>query len=120
MHGLPVTTDLGELEGCDLTFVGFGQYQLQLGFSGDPDCGLSVEGDYLLSTSDGSATTFSTAVSGASGLLRLLGTRVVSADVPEDGTVRIAFADGTRLEVLDSSERYESYQLNLGRRLIVV
>src|SRR5262249_20053272 len=40
MYGLSPETDLSPLNGCMLTFVGFGQYQLQLAFSGDADCSI--------------------------------------------------------------------------------
>lgn len=120
MHGLGIGADLGELAGGVLSFVGFGQYQVQLAFSGATDCSISVEGHYRVSPPAGEKATYTEAVDGAVALLQLLGRTVVSAGVPEDGTVRITLDDGSLVEVLDSSTQYESYQLKLGHRLIVV
>ena len=64
--------------------------------------------------------TYADALAGAADLLRLLGRTVVSAAVPEGGTVRIIFDDESVVDILDSDSHHESYQLNLGNRLIVV
>ena len=120
MHGLSSGTDLSPLNGCTLTFVGFGQHQVQLAFSGDTDCSISIEGDYLVTPSGGESTVFSDAVDGAAALLPLLGHTVTLASVPADGTVRLGFDDDSVVEVVDSSAHYESYQISLGDRLLVV
>jgi len=120
MYGLSAETDLSPLSGCMLTFVGFGQYQVQLGFSGDTDCGISIEGDYVVTPSGRESSTFSEAVDGAAALLPLLGQTVTLASVPADGTVRVGFDDGSVVDVLDSETNYESYQVNLGERLLIV
>ena len=120
MYGLSPDTDLSPLNGCTLTFVGFGQYQVQLAFSGETNCAISIEGDYVVTPSDGESTTFSEAVDGAAAVLPLLGHTVVVAEVPSDGTVRVGVDDGSVIEVLDSQAHYESYQVDLGDRLLVV
>ena len=120
MYGLSPDTDLSPLLDCTLTFVGFGQYQLQLAFSGDLNCAISIEGDYIVSAPGRAPNTFSEAVAGAAALLPILGHSVTIAEVPSDGTVRVGFDDGSVIEVLDSQAHYESYQVNLGERLLVV
>jgi hypothetical protein len=120
MYGLDTDTDLSELRGCALTFVGFGEYQLQLAFSGATDCSISVEGAFKVSGPSGRPVTYRDAVAGATALLRLLGRTVESATVPEGGTVRMTFDDESVVDILDSEAHYESYQLNLGSHLIVV
>src|SRR5687767_581125 len=111
MYGLRPETDLSPLNNCALTFVGFGQHQVQLAFAGDTDCSISIEGDYIVTPSGGGgSTTFSEAVGGAPALLPLLGHTVTLASVPVDGTVRVGLDDGSVVEVLDSSAHYESYQ----------
>lgn len=120
MYGLSPETDLSPLNGCALTFLGFGQHQVQLAFSGDTDCSISIEGDYIMTPPRGTSSTFSEAVDGAPALLPLLGRTVIEASVPADGTVRVGFDDGSVVELLDSSTQYESYQVNLGDRLLVV
>ena len=120
MYGLSPDTDLSPLSGCALTFVGFGQHQVQLGFSGDTHCSISIEGRYTVAPLGRGVTTFSAAVEGASVLLALLGHTVTLALVPADGTVRLGFDDDSVVEVLDSEAHYESYQISLGDRLLVV
>jgi hypothetical protein len=120
MYGLSPETDLTPLNGCALTFVGFGQYQLQLAFDGDTHCRISIEGDYVVTPSGREPATFSEAAAGAAALLPLLGHTVALASVPADGTVRVGFDDGSVVEVLDTSADYESYQVNLGDRLLVI
>ena len=120
MHGLSPETDLSPLNGCMLTFVGFGKYQLQLAFSGDTNCAIAIEGDYVVTPAGRESTRFSGAVDGAAAVLPLLGHTITVAEVPTDGTARVGFDDGSVVEVLDSEEHYESYQVNLGDRLLVV
>lgn len=120
MYGLDTGTDVSALSGGLLTFVGFGQYQLQLAFTGAEYCLISVEGDYRVSRPPDQPVTYTDAVGGATALLPLLGRTVASAAVLEGGTVRVTFDDASLIDVLDSSSEYESYQLNLGDRLIIV
>lgn len=120
MNGLGRDTDLTALNDSTLTFVGFGQNQVQLGFTGEKSCGISIEGDYVVTPAGGESTTFSGAVDGAAALLPLLGHTVHVAEVPSNGTVRVVLKDGSVVEVLDSELHYESYQINLGDRLLVV
>jgi hypothetical protein len=42
------------------------------------------------------------------------------AEVVARGTLRLVFADGAVVEVRDSETQFESYQVSLGDRLIVV
>src|SRR6476620_2271837 len=102
MYGLSPDTDLSPLRDCTLTLVGFGQYQLQLAFSGGDNCAISIEGDYIVTPPGREPITFSEAVHGAALLLPLLGHAVTVAEVPSDGTVRVGFDDGSVIEVLDS------------------
>ena len=120
MHGLSVDTDLSPLNGCTLTFVGFGQHQLQLAFWGDADCAISVEGELHRVSAGARAHHVHRCCTGAATLLPLLGHTVTVAEVPSDGTVRVRFDDGSVVEAPDSQSRYESYQVNLGSRLLVV
>ena len=107
-----MTPSSSPLNECTLTFVGFGQYQVQLAFSGDTDCAISIEGDYVVTPSGGGSTT-QRGRGWAAALLPLLGHTVAVAEVPSDGIVRVAFDDGSVIAVLDSQEHYESYQVNL-------
>jgi hypothetical protein len=92
MCGLDTGTDVSAFGGRMLPFVSFGEHQLQLAFSGDLHCSISVQGDYNVSDPDSPPVTYTEAVAAA--LLRLLGRTVESANVPEGGTVRLVFDDG--------------------------
>jgi hypothetical protein len=120
MYGLSTETDLTPLNGTTLTFVGFGQYQVQLRFSGDVDCYISIEGDYRVTPTGHGSTTYTEAIDGAAALLPLLGHTVTVASVPEDGTLRLGFDDDSKVEVFDSWPQYESYLVQLGDRTVVV
>jgi hypothetical protein len=120
MYGLSADADLSPLNGCLLTFVGFGEYQLRLAFSGDVECSISIDGNYAVASAGHEPVAYEKAVAGAPALLPLLGHTVASATVPADGTVRVVFDDGSALEVVDSSPHYESYQISMGDRLLIV
>ena len=83
-------------------------------------CSISVEGRYRVADSIGETRVYGDAVSGAPALLPLLGRTVASATVPDHGTVRIVLDDGSLIELLDSSAKYESFELTLGSRSIIV
>lgn len=120
MYGLSTTTDLRPLVGCTLTSVGFGEYQVQLGFAGDADCAISIEADYTVARDGLAPTTYREAVAGAQALLPLLGHEVRAATVPSGGTVRLVFDDESVIEVLDSDSEYESYSIRLGKNHLIV
>jgi hypothetical protein len=120
MYGLSPDTDLSPLNDCILTFVGFGQHQLQLAFSGDEYCAISIEGDYIVTAPQSEPIAYSEATAGAPTLLPLLGHTVTIAEVPSDGTVRVTFDDGSVVDVLDSDALHESYQVSFGEHLLVV
>lgn len=120
MYGLSTTTDLSPLVGSSLTFVGFGKHQLQLVFSGDADCLISVEADYTVARGGSPRATYREARAGADALLPLLDREVASAAVPSDGTVRLVFDDQSVIEVLDSNVDYESYSIHLGNDHLIV
>lgn len=120
MYGLSPETDLSPLRGCVLTFIGFGEYQFQLGFSGASNCAITIEGDYVVTSPGLEAARFRKAVDGAAAVLPILGHTVTTAEVPTDGTVRVCFDDGSVVEILDSEEHFESYQINLCGRFLVV
>jgi|SRR6478752_4910829 len=120
MHGLDPATDLGPLIGATLTFVGIGQHQVQLHFSGEPDCAVSAEGEYSVRPVQEPLVRFAEPPEGASALVALLGSHVERAEVLDAGTMRLTLNAGVVVEVYDSKAGYESYQVTLGDRLIVV
>lgn len=120
MYGLDPSTDVSALLGATLTHVGFGQFEVDMAFSGQPDCAATIEGHYRIAHAGSEPATFAEPISGSAAALTLLGLAVAGATVIGPGTLRVTFDDGSVLELLDSSDSYESYQLSLGDRLIVV
>ena len=122
MYGLDPSTDVSLLIGCTLDHVGVGRHQVSLALAGNPHprCSLTIEGDFVVGSRDGTRRTFSDAVEGSGAITPLLSLSVVTADVPENGRLRISFSDGSVIEALDSESDYESYQLSIGERVIIV
>lgn len=122
MYGLDPSTDVSLLVGCTLDHVGVGRHQVSLAMAGNPypHCSLTIEGDFVVGSRDGTLRTFSDAVKGSGAITPLLSLTIVAADIPENGRLRIGLSDGSVIEALDSETHYESYQLSLGEQLIVV
>jgi hypothetical protein len=120
MYGLDVGTDLTPLTGCSLESIDMTLHQLQLRLDSLNGIRLSIESDFSIGPSGGAARTYDRPPEAAQALADLLGVEVVAAEVTEPGTVTLRWADGSALQVFDSNEHYESYQIYLGERLIVV
>lgn len=120
MYGLAKDTDLAAFVGCELEVVSIGLHQVNLIFDGLRQIGISIEGGYAVSDSHGEQTRYSAARDGASSLAALLGVKVEDARVEAHGTTALLFADGSAITVYDSESHYESYQIHIGERLIVV
>ena len=120
MYGLPEDTDLSAFIGCELELVPVGLYQVNLSFDGLQKIGITIEGDYAVSTPGGAQARYSAAPEGAAELIALLGSRVTDVQISEHGTTTVHFADGAAIPIYDSEAHYESYQIYIGERLIVV
>lgn len=120
MYGLDVGTDLTPLTGCTLESIELTRHQLQLRLDSLNGISLSIESDFSIRRVGGAAVTYGRPPDAAQPLAGLLGVKVVNADVTVPGTVTLSWADGSVLQVFDSNEHYESYQISLGERLIVV
>lgn len=121
MHGLPDDTDLSSFAGSELIQVAFGEHQVQLAFhaASHEQLKISIESEYAVSA-NGSKQRFDRATAGAAPLLSLLGASVTSAAGQADSTVVVTFADGRTLEIYEDDGPFESYQINIGQRIIVV
>lgn len=120
VFGLPEETNLSEFVGCHLEVVSVSLHQIKLGFDGLRNLGISVEGDYSVLRSGGDEALYSAAPEGADALIALVGAEVVAAVVTEPGTTTIKFVGGAAVAIYDSEAHYESYQIHIGERLIVV
>ncbi len=120
MYGLPEDTDLSDLSGCHLQSVSVGVHQVNLGLDGLRNIGITVEGDFSVAQPGRDQVRYSSAPEGAVALISLLDAEIVTALVSAPGTTVISFSNGVVLAIYDSEAQYESYQIHIGQRLIVV
>ena len=120
VYGLSTDTDLSSFVGCRLELVSVGLYQLNLNFDGLRKIGISIEGDYAVSTPEATQVRYSEAPQGAAALIALLGSHVTDVRVTEPGTTTLHLSAGAAISIYDSEKHYESYQIYIGDRLIVV
>lgn len=118
MYGLPKDIDLSFFVGADLLQVCLGANELILNF--DHQIRVTIESRFRIRKKDGEETTFEDAPSSAAHLVELLSQPIAEASGREDGTLCLSFAQGTSLEIDDSWESYESYQIQYGDVLYVI
>lgn len=120
MYGLSKDIDLSFLNGRELVQVAIGVYQVQFGF--DEDVRISVESYF--GYSDGQGEWIWRPEPGASQIaartVALLGSSIQGFQAHEDGTLILTFHGGQRITILDNSKQYESYDITLPGRTIVV
>lgn len=95
-----------------------GRYDLQLHFS--DHASISIVGEFVVTSPGGERAAFDQPIPAAAILAERLSSGVVEAVVAEPGVVSLRFSDGYGLYIPDSSDRYESYTINLEGRLIIV
>lgn len=117
MYGLDPKTSLDFLIGATLQQVCFGQHQVILNFEADNS--IAVE-SALAITAGSKEARFNDLLSSSSELLDLLGHSVEGASATREGTLSLAFSNGSELSIFDTSEQYESYQITFGGDQIVV
>ena len=96
------------------------EHQVQLRLDSLNGIRLSIESRFALTTGEGDRGVYERPRDAAQALADLIGVAVVDARVAEPGTLTLGWDEGSVLEVFDSNEHYESYQIHLGERLIVV
>jgi hypothetical protein len=120
VYGLAEDTDLSAFVGRELALVSIGSYQVALNFGGPERVRITIEGDYGVSGPGSALVRYRAAPEGAARLVELLGSTVADVKVTEHGTTTVHFADGSAIAIYDSNKHYESYQIYIGDRLIVV
>ena len=118
MYGLPADTDLSFLEGALLTQVCAGENEVILHF--DRSISITIEGAIRAVEPDGAVLCLEEPRAIASSVLPFLGSSIVETSVLPPGTLRVRWSSESVLEVLDSSDEYESYSIKAGDTLIVV
>jgi|SRR5208283_4060627 len=120
MYGLRKNLDLSFLNGRQVEQVAIGAYQIIFAF--DEDVRISVY--FQFSYFDGQAESIWQPEPGfaqiAARTVALLGATIQTFEGQEDGTLTLMFSNGHRLTIPDSSKEYESYDITLPGRTIVV
>jgi len=118
VYGLPADTDLDFLTGSQLIQVSVGENETILRL--EPDISIMVASAVHLIEPDGSDVNLTDAREIGARLLPLLGDQIVAATVIPPGTLRLSWSPGSVLEIIDSWDRFESYTITCGDRVIVV
>lgn len=126
MNGLPADTDLSFLIAAPLGGVRIGRHGLILDLESpsdprnNPGTSISIESAIrLVLPSQAEFTSDAPSLAGPA-LLPLLGSAVAQASVVAPGTLRLLWANGYLLDIIDSVEGYESYTVTHGQTVIVV
>jgi Family of unknown function (DUF6188) len=118
MYGLSAEHDLSFLMGSTLLQVCIGENEAILRFNNE--ISITIESKFLVQDSSGLKTTFDDARSAAGPLVKLLSDTITKVLGQRDGTLRLCFTRGDILEIYDSFESYESYQIQHGTDVYVV
>jgi len=118
MYGLPSDLDLSFLVGATLLQVCIGANEVILRF--DRDASITIESRFSVCDLNGHTIVFDDAPSSAACLAELLSDSITDVLGCPDGTLRLSFAEGGFLEVYDSSNDYESYQIQHAQDIHVV
>lgn len=120
MYGLKKDIDLSFLKGREVGQIAIGVYQVQFGF--DEDVRISVEAEfrYFDGREEWNWKPEPGKAEIAARTVELLRATVDTVEWTADGTLRLGFSDGRRLTILDTSEEFESYDITLPGRNIIV
>ena len=119
MYGLSDTEDLSFLAGAEVIQVCIGRHQAAIHFFPE-DVAIFVETDMAFRSPGGESMRYQAIPESASMLVSLLNAFVTRASVKAPGTLSLEFSTGGVLEIEDTSDRYESFRIKNGDRLIVV
>ena len=95
-----------------------GRFQIIFAFDGEVT--ISVESRYEYRANGTCEVWAPENIQGAAAVLNLLGATVKHVHGAEDGTLILDFVTGQRLVIVDSSDKYESYQITRPGETIVV
>ena len=118
MYGIPVGETFASIEGRVLAQLCFGRHELILNF--DDGLSTTVEGALGITLAGAAESVVDDALDIASVLVDLISATVTAIEVNDPRSFSMGFAQGHIVRLVDSSERYESFQVRHGDRLIVV
>ncbi len=120
MYGLEIGTDVDALNGCTIESITISPHQVQLHLDSSRNIGVSVEGSFAVAGAGEDLVIHDSPPAAAQVLAARIGAEVVSALVESPGALTLRLGDGSTIEIYDSEDRYESYQINIGEQLIIV
>jgi hypothetical protein len=114
VYGVPADLDLQRLSGATLIQLAIGEFQIQFHF--EPETQIAVEGRWELRDRSGHVIDLaqSNADRDVYRIHQLLGRRVVGSQVNPPESFTLEFDNGDRLQVFDSSDRFESFSIQPG------
>jgi hypothetical protein len=120
MYALPDDFDPAVFAATTLAKISFTSNTLVLDF--DADISATVESEVRYASRDEHGTSLELAAVPVthSRLMRLIGRRIVRAEVEGSATLVLHFEGGHALSLIGDNDRYECYQLRIGTREIVV
>lgn len=118
VYGIPENEAFEFLHGRTLDQLCFGRYQVLFRF--DEAVWVTVEGHLGVREADGGEVIVDDARSVAAALVNAIDTQVAKVIVHDAKSFSIVFEGGLAIRVIDSSDRYESFQVGHSDRLIVV
>ena len=117
MHRITKDTNLSALAGKLVEQICIGVHQVIVRL--ENDLYIAIEGDFSFG-SEASPEKEMDFRNAAKAFANLLESRVIDASVVREDAVVFTFSAGARLTVFDSSDQYESFQIQLPDRLVVV
>jgi hypothetical protein len=118
MYGLPDNTDLNFLTGARLLQVCVGENEVIANF--DLEISIMIASTARVAGRAGLSDSLDSATELGIALFPLLGCAIEGASGTSNGTLQLAWDDGTIVEIFDSFEDFESYTLRNGADLIIV
>ena len=118
MYRFGEPSELNALVGCDVVQVCLGAFETQLLFL---NASLSMEGHYVHEVrSENRTNDQPRSSSGPNELHRLVGKSITDVRVISPESAELLFSNGDILRLIDDSDEYESFVLNMGGKTIVV
>ncbi|CAK0782032.1 conserved hypothetical protein [Gammaproteobacteria bacterium] len=118
MYGLPGNFDPSVFVGAELLQISFTFNQLMLNFSSD--LSIAIESSLLFRRADTAREIIINTPVRESDLMILIGDHIVRADYEPNGTLYLYFSTGNEISIFDDCSIYESYQIKIKDKIIII
>jgi hypothetical protein len=118
MYGLPKDFDCNCFVGHALEMICVNANQIYLHFDGKTV--ITIESKYAVRKKQDANILVSEVPFVETKLFSLIEQKIIAATAREDGTLTLAFGNDFLLSCYDRSDQYESYQIKLGDKTIIV